>query len=142
MFFSHLKWLDLLVNITEIRTSCWCSPNCQITVFQAGIVGTGPRVTLGPCRSFPAVEFWVVLKCFPRINGAKHSIEVRDIRKMSFQSQDGLSGSRIVGWHWQPPSSHPHCWASEEQHTGLLGHTSCQSPPPADKQAVVYFYFD
>ena len=39
---------------------------------------------------------------------------------MCFQSQDGLSGARIVGWHWQPPHPHPHphCRASEEQHAG------------------------
>lgn len=36
IFFIHLKRLDFfLVNITEIKTSCWVSPNCQIT-FSSG----------------------------------------------------------------------------------------------------------
>ena len=76
--------------------------------------GTGLCVTLGLGRILGGLEVLYGNQWCQ----AQHCW--RDVRKMCFQSQGGLSGARIVGWHWQPPHPHPHphCQASEEQHAG------------------------
>lgn len=121
-FFSTiLSGLIVLANVTEIKISCRGAPNCADHCFSSWcFLVPGPSMASGRCRIAPVVEFWVVLRSFPRINGAKHSTDGRDIRKMSFQSHDGLSDSRIVQWHWPPhplasPSPYPNSQAKEEQ---------------------------